>query len=879
MSENEALLLRDPILILHLSDLHFGEHSRFAEIGPEGFAGRVASAVRAQRTQREIAAPISLVVVTGDVVQTAHREEYAEAHEFFAELATRIELDAGRFVFVPGNHDVDWHACEAAEAGVRRVTRDPDEGQIRTALDCCKFEEFEAFLDGFCGHPRTEPGTELCHGAFAYEFDDLPVSVGALNSCEAESHRIDDHRGQVCEAQAESLMQHWQAGGRQALLKIVALHHHCTPSPTGDLAKQLDEMVTAHAEQHEDSLDPDLLRRFLVDAFGICDASPLRNLVSRGHAQLVLHGHHHEATGELWAWQDGPGLAHVLGAGSAGLEPAALPQDQPNSFQLVLMDAAGPHVRSCRSMYAPLAPAGPNTVADGGFVSHAPSLWEHHQHLDLPEGWPEPEPAPEAAEELPPTPDPLPPEAALLAPTPPQSYFAHPYPMQAGFTGRLAEREMLTEWLAEGRESALALIAIGGMGKSALTWAWVQRDVLGLPLPGMPLDDCGHDSCRVADGARPEGVLWWSFYEREASFGAFLNAAITYCSGGGIDPAEIPSDHDKVAVLGSLLQQRRVLVVLDGFERALRAYASLNAAYQGDDVEADAREEHRACTDPHAAQFMRWLAGVPLRSRVLMTSRLFPLELEGCALCRRQELKKLALADAVAFMQAQGVKGIRADFERECASYDGHPLALRLLAGVIMEDLQDPGDIKVAAKHPVSKELVGRERHHVLMVAYDTLDEHQQTLLSSLAAFRGPMDYEAASAISLYEEEGEFEASLRTLMNRGLVFRDREQNRYDLHPIVRRHAYDRLGDRESVHGQLRDYFDAVPEPEKIESVDDLAATIELYHHTVNSGRYDEAYQLYRDRLDRPIYFQLGAYQTSIQLVGGCSRMARKVRRG
>ena len=32
------------------------------------------------------------------------------------------------------------------------------------------------------------------------------------------------------------------------------------------------------------------------------------------------------------------------------------------------------------------------------------------------------------------------------------------------------------------------VVAIGGMGKSALTWAWLQRDVLGLPLPGLASD-------------------------------------------------------------------------------------------------------------------------------------------------------------------------------------------------------------------------------------------------------------------------------------------------------------------------------------------------------------------------------------------------------
>jgi hypothetical protein len=60
---------------------------------------------------------------------------------------------------------------------------------------------------------------------------------------------------------------------------------------------------------------------------------------------------------------------------------------------------------------------------------------------------------------------------AAALPLPPQPYFAHPYPLQENFTGRAHERQMLTEWLSGGRRPVLALVAIGGMGKSALTWA------------------------------------------------------------------------------------------------------------------------------------------------------------------------------------------------------------------------------------------------------------------------------------------------------------------------------------------------------------------------------------------------------------------------
>ncbi len=308
-------------------------------------------------------------------------------------------------------------------------------------------------------------------------------------------------------------------------------------------------------------------------------------------------------------------------------------------------------------------------------------------------------------------------------PFPPQPYFAHPYPMQENFTGRARERRILTAWLAGGQHRVFALVAIGGMGKSALTWAWLQRDVLGLPLPGIPDDRLDVTERPVLpDAARPEGVLWWSFYEREAGFSNFLDAALSYASGGELDPNDIPSSHDKVTALVGCLEKTSLLFILDGFERELRAYASLNAAYQGDVIAEDERGDFRACTDPHAEVFLRRVAALPLRGRVLLTSRLFPRELDGLAGSRREDLNALDPDDAVAFFRAQGVRGTRAEIEAACEPYGYHPLALRLLGGVIVKDKKMPGDIRVADRHPVLPELKGKEQHHILQVAYDALD-------------------------------------------------------------------------------------------------------------------------------------------------------------
>ncbi len=430
-------------------------------------------------------------------------------------------------------------------------------------------------------------------------------------------------------------------------------------------------------------------------------------------------------------------------------------------------------------------------------------------------------------------------------PIPPKPYFAHPYPLQENFTGRLSEREELTEWFTKGSCPMFAYVAIGGMGKSALTWYWLHEDI-------------------IKKGLAPKGIIWWSFYDREARFETFLMKAIQYVSKGEIDAKKIDSTRDRMETLNTLLSNNRFLLVLDGVERVLRAYAGLGSPYQGDEVKKDEKEDYRACTEPNVGTFLQWLASG--KTKTLLTSRLCPKELDAMDGCFCMDLTKMNKEDAVDFFRRQGVKkGTRAEIENVCDYFGYHPLSLRLLSGMIVKDPKVRGDIATWARHNPIHELKAK-KHHILQLAYNSLDPQKRSLISKLSAFRNPMDYDSISIFNEFETEEKFDEALIELVERGLMLRDAETNKYDLHPIVRRYYYDRLMNKKGVHSQLRDYFAKAPEPEKVESLEDLAPVVELYHHTVNSGRYDEAYSLLVNRLvPNPLHFQLGAYQLIIEL--------------
>ena len=446
----------------------------------------------------------------------------------------------------------------------------------------------------------------------------------------------------------------------------------------------------------------------------------------------------------------------------------------------------------------------------------------------------------------------------------------HPYPLQPNFTGRIAERKWLTEWFTADSRPVCVVEPIGGMGKSALAWFWLHADVLGKPPAGYSGAD--PENPRVPEDQRPEGVLFWSFYEQDSRFGAFLDRAVGYV-GASDTTTDTPSDREKLEIVLGALEQRRILLILDGFERELRAYAGYRAPYQGDE---GGGEDGNDCVDPRAAEFLRSAASLALVGRVLLTSRLFPNELTDLAGCRHERLKNLALDDGVSFFGATGVKGTRAEISQAVASYGGHPLSVSLLARAIVRDRKMRGDIKASRRHTVLDKLKGKQGHDILAVAYGEMSDEHRELLSRIAAFRSPMDYDALRQVArptgligkLLKRSLWSDAALDELEARGLLLRDPESERYDLHPIVRQYAYDRLADKAGVHGRLREYFEARPPPARVETLADLAPTIELYWHTVGAGRFDEARELLRDRLiPNPLHFRFGAYQQMIELLG------------
>ncbi len=377
-------------------------------------------------------------------------------------------------------------------------------------------------------------------------------------------------------------------------------------------------------------------------------------------------------------------------------------------------------------------------------------------------------------------------------------FIPHPYPEAPNFTGRKKERTMLTGWLVKDKgHPILSLTAIGGMGKSSLSWRWLQEDVIG-------------------NGLDIDGVIWWSFYESHANFSAFINEVISYLFPEKEEVMENKSDREKIYRVLREFQHRRFLIVFDGFERSLRAYMSNSPSPDMESSLQFREDRHRQCTDPDLSWFLRSISSSDCQSKTLLITRLHPLDLEGLSGVRKYSLERMNSQDAVDFFHALGIRGSAAEIKHACEKFDYLPLCLRLLSGILISHpkFRKDKDIKHAKVIPdLDFTNVGTQYHdavkfeNILNYSYDNLSDEDQQLISCISAFRSPMGFEMLVDILHPEmDKYAFSRTLQSLYKRGLLLYDEDADRYDLHPVVRRYCYRALTNPRQIHDLYARYF-------------------------------------------------------------------------
>jgi hypothetical protein len=169
-----------------------------------------------------------------------------------------------------------------------------------------------------------------------------------------------------------------------------------------------------------------------------------------------------------------------------------------------------------------------------------------------------------------------------------------------------------------------------------------------------------------------------------------------------------------------------------------------------------AEHRPRQTTDPRAEAFLQKLARVQKKSRILITSRLYPRALEidtghtdfGCYM---YILDGLSNRDAFNLWRALRVEGSRAELVPIFRSVKGHPLVVQALASEVANYRKAPCDFaQWRADHPqfdpTSLPLV-QSHTHILEFALNGLSTNVREVLNMLVGFSRAVSYVRLEAL------------------------------------------------------------------------------------------------------------------------------------
>ncbi|UCE74088.1 MAG: metallophosphoesterase [Methanomassiliicoccales archaeon] len=414
-----------------------------------------------------------------------------------------------------------------------------------------------------------------------------------------------------------------------------------------------------------------------------------------------------------------------------------------------------------------------------------------------------------------------------------EPYIAHPYSLQSNFTGRIKERKDLTNWYCQDPCPILSLTAIGGMGKSALVWIWLHLDVLRETIPGVELDTPEiKQECNIIEEDKPDGIFQWSFYLGEISFNQFLASACKY-TGGEPEPSsgqELITDDDRLRTLIPRLNSKRYLVILDGFERLLRAYGAQDAALLEEKPLSEYSSDERRCSDILVVRFLEGIIS-STRSKFLITTRLTPYEIETSPGFNNYFLKGLNDDDAIRFMRTNNIVGLDRALKRAANEYDNHPKSLGHLITVINDDIEYPGDIRAAPKYDVTMDVKGKQ-HQIQERAFKILPNNIKEFLMNISAIRKNFTYEFLQLVNNNLSLQGLQEYLNTVEKMRWIAWDKKEKRISFHPLTRRFLYLKLkesGRTEAIHEILRGYWEKkveINDKEKLRQI--LTQDISLY---------------------------------------------------
>jgi WD40 repeat protein len=330
-------------------------------------------------------------------------------------------------------------------------------------------------------------------------------------------------------------------------------------------------------------------------------------------------------------------------------------------------------------------------------------------------------------------------------------------PIVATFYGRESELKKLQQWVTEDRYQVIALLGLGGIGKTAIAALLMEKVKSSFD------------------------YIFWRSLQNAPSVENVLKSCLQFIAGG--EHIDISGDlNEQILRLIKVLQEHRCLIVLDNFETVLESQTNQNrwAGY---------------------ATLLQRVGEVMHRSCILLTSREKPGEiglLEAKTMpVHSLQLSGLKASDAQKILKEQALVGTESEWKQLVDFYIGNPLALKLVSDFIKEVFE--GNIAEFLKENT---FIIKNVYNLIEQQFRRLSELEHDIMYWLAIER-----EAVSLAELLEDivepviKSTLLEAISSLQGRFLV--EKVNARFFLLPVVMEFMTEKLVKQayEEIHSQ------------------------------------------------------------------------------
>lgn len=327
-------------------------------------------------------------------------------------------------------------------------------------------------------------------------------------------------------------------------------------------------------------------------------------------------------------------------------------------------------------------------------------------------------------------------------------------PENRSFYGREQEVAQMTRWIATDRCQVVAVLGIGGIGKT-------------------------HFTLNLAETVRADfAYVFWRSLRNAPPLSEVLHESIEFLSDHRGTPA-VADTGGQLSLFIRLLRENRCLIVIDNVESILQSNERAGS--------------YRPGYEDYGSLFLK-LGEVRHQSTLLLTSREKPAQiaqLEGTtSKVRLLRLHGLGMTEGREILKEKGLCGTDEQLEHLIYAYSGNPLALKLIAEPVHELFQ--GDLTAFL---LSGETVFGDIRHLLDQQCGRLSTLEQELLYWLGIEREPVSWEALyENISPPPSKSLFFTALDSLQRRSLIEVNAAAH-FSLQPVILEYVTDQIVQR------------------------------------------------------------------------------------